>query len=242
MNNSPRRPAHRPSRRSSVIDAAIGLFATYPAEAITVADIAAAANMTAAAVYYHFPSKEAVLLEGLQSFTREYLAEVRRLTRETADPEWVSGLVTESMEWLEEHRLGATVFFARSSGLDMTIEALRRETRIEQVSIFTRAIRSGAPRRLAAADVGVMAVGLVSLLETGAACWLTQDAVFRGLGRARFLADAAVLAERIIAPATPDATAAGVAADAVGTCDRPVTSAEPLRETARDPTRAGAAA
>ena len=58
VNNSPRRPAHRPSRRSSVIDAAIGLFATYPAEAITVADIAAAANMTAAAVYYHFPSKE----------------------------------------------------------------------------------------------------------------------------------------------------------------------------------------
>ena len=88
------------------------------------------------------------------------------------------------MEWLEEHRLGATVFFARSSGLDMTIEALRRETRIEQVNIFTRAIRSAAPHRLAAADVGVMAVGLVSLLETGAACWLTQDAVFRGLGRA----------------------------------------------------------
>ncbi len=203
MNNSPRRPAHRPSRRSAVIDAAIGLFATYPAEAITVADIAAAANMTAAAVYYHFPSKEAVLLEGLQSFTREYLAEVRRLTRETDDPEWVSSLVTESMEWLEEHRLGATVFFARSSGLDMTIEALRRETRIEQVNIFTRAIRSAAPRRLAAADVGVMAVGLVSLLETGAACWLTQDAVFRGLGRARFLAETAALAERIIAPAAP---------------------------------------
>jgi hypothetical protein len=107
------------------------------------------------------------------------------------------------MEWLEEHRLGATVFFARSSGLDMTIEALRRETRIEQVNVFTRAIRSSARRRLGAADVGVMAVGLVSLLETAAACWLTQDAVFRGLGRARFLADAAALAERIVGPALP---------------------------------------
>ena len=61
---------------------------TYPAEAITVADIAAAANMTAAAVYYHFPSKERVLLEGLQSFTRDYLAEVRRLSRETVDGTW----------------------------------------------------------------------------------------------------------------------------------------------------------
>ncbi len=180
------------------------------------ADIAAAANMTAAAVYYHFPSKEAVLLEGLQSFTREYLAEVRRLTRETDDPEWVSALVIESMEWLEEHRLGATVFFARSSGLDMTIEALRRETRIEQVNIFTRAIRSAAPRRLAAADVGVMAVGLVSLLETGAGVLADPGRGVPRARRARFLAEAAALAERIIAPATAGATPAGVAADAVG--------------------------
>ena len=119
MTNSPRRPAHRPSRRGSVIDAAIGLFATYPAEAITVADIAAAANMTAAAVYYHFPSKERVLLEGLQSFARDYLVEVRRLSRETVDGTWIRTVVIEVLEWLEVHRLAATVYFARSSGLDM---------------------------------------------------------------------------------------------------------------------------
>jgi hypothetical protein len=61
-----------------------------------------------------------------------------------------------------------------------------------------------------------MAVGLVSLLETTAACWLTQDAVFRGLGRARFLADAAALAERIVGPALPEALRASMAADALG--------------------------
>ena len=63
------RPPHRPSRRSTVVDAAMGLFALHPPEHVTVADIAAAADMTAAAVYYHFPSKEHVLLEGLQLFT-----------------------------------------------------------------------------------------------------------------------------------------------------------------------------
>jgi AcrR family transcriptional regulator len=200
MTNSQRRPAHRPSRRASVIDSAIGLFATYPAEAITVADIAAAANMTAAAVYYHFPSKERVLLEGLQSFTRDYLVEVRRLTRESNDVDWMRGLVISLMEWLEEHRLPATVYFARSSGLDMTIEALRRETRIEQVTVFMRAVRAASPQPLPAPDVGVMAIGMVSLLETAAASWLTQDAVFRGLGRHRFLDEAADLAQRILVP------------------------------------------
>lgn len=197
MTNSKGRPAHRPSRRASVIDAAIGLFATYPADAITVADIAAAANMTAAAVYYHFPSKERVLLEGLQSFTRDYLAEVRRLTGDL-DEAWIGTMVVALMEWLEEHRLAATVFFARSSGLDMSIEALRRETRIDQVTIFMRAVRAATPVPLAPPAVGVMAVALVSLLETAAASWLTQDAVFRGLGRHRFLDETAELAQRIV--------------------------------------------
>jgi len=192
-----------------VIDAAIGLFATYPAEAITVADIAAAANMTAAAVYYHFPSKERVLLEGLQTFTREYVGEVRRLSRETVDGLWIRRVVTELLEWLEAHRLAATVYFARSSGLDMTIEALRRETRIEQVNVFMRAIRATATNPLSAPEVGVMAVGLVAVIETAAACWLTQDAVFRGLGRHRFLADAADLAERILVPGGNAPSAAG---------------------------------
>jgi AcrR family transcriptional regulator len=149
-------------------------------------------------VYYHFPSKERVLLEGLQSFARDYLVEVRRLSRETVDGTWIRTVVIEVLEWLEVHRLAATVYFARSSGLDMTIEALRRETRIEQVNVFRRAIRASAEKPLAAADVGVMAVGLVAVLETAAACWLTQDAVFRGLGRHRFLSDAADLAERVV--------------------------------------------
>ena len=64
-----------------MIDAAMGLFALHPPESVTVADIAAASDMTAAAVYYHFPSKEHVLLEGLQLFTVQYLATIRELAR-----------------------------------------------------------------------------------------------------------------------------------------------------------------
>jgi AcrR family transcriptional regulator len=163
-----------------------------------VADIAAAANMTAAAVYYHFPSKERVLLEGLQAFTNDYLAEVRRLLRKATHEAWVRPLVVDVLEWLESHRVPAAVFFARSAGLDMTIEALRRETRIELVTMFMRAIRASANRPTSAPEVGVTAVALVSLIETAAASWLTQDAVFRGLGRHRFIEDTGDLAERIL--------------------------------------------
>ena len=194
----PGRPAHRPSRRASVIDAAIGLFATYPAETVTVADIAAAADMTAAAVYYHFPSKEHIILEGLEAFTRDYLAELRRWLLSPVHEGWASRLVVEVLGWCEGRRAPAVVYFARSPGADLAIEALRRETRIEQVELLSRALREGESRTRHRAEVGVAAIGLVSLVETAAASWLTQDGVFLGLGRRRFLEEAAALGERIV--------------------------------------------
>jgi AcrR family transcriptional regulator len=192
------RPAHRPSRRSTVIDAAMGLFALHPPEAVTVADIAAAADMTAAAVYYHFPSKEHVLLEGLQVFTTRYLATVRELSRADDDDNWASRLVTDLLEWLELNRAPATVYFAHSAGVDASIEALRRETRIEQVVLLARTIRTHLARSRSNVEPEVAAIGLVSLIENAASSWLTQDAVFLGLGRRRFVTESGTLAERVV--------------------------------------------
>jgi AcrR family transcriptional regulator len=200
-----KRPAHRPSRRSTVIDAAMGLFALHPPEAVTVADIAAAADMTAAAVYYHFPSKEHVLLEGLEIFTRQYLATVRELARADEDENWASRLVAELLEWLEQNRTPATVYFVHSAGVDASIEALRRETRIEQVIVLARAVRAHNGRARSNVEPEVAAIGLVSLLENAASSWLTQDAVFLGLGRRRFVAETGTLARRMVGAASPSA-------------------------------------
>jgi AcrR family transcriptional regulator len=181
-----------------VIDAAMGLFALHPPESVTVADIAAAADMTAAAVYYHFPSKEHVLLEGLKAFTDDYLAALRDLARAVGDGAWVATLITGVLEWLEQHRTPATVYFAHSAGLDAAIEALRRETRIEQVVLLTRVIRAHTGESRSSVQPEVAAIGLVALLEHGASSWLTQDSVFLGLGRRRFLTEMGALAERVI--------------------------------------------
>ena len=58
---------------------------------MTVADIAAAADMTTAAVYYHFPSKEHVLLEGLQLFSAWYLEAMRQYAGTNGDEPWGRG-------------------------------------------------------------------------------------------------------------------------------------------------------
>ena len=176
----------------------MGLFALHRPESVTVADIAAAADMTAAAVYYHFPSKEHVLLEGLQGFVERYLATVRDLTRTSTDPGWVERLIADLLEWLERNRTEATVYFAHSAGVDAAVEALRREAQIDQVLLLSRAVRAHTAASRSSVDPHVAAIGLVALIETAAASWLTQDDVFLGLGRRRYITETAALAERII--------------------------------------------
>ncbi|MET0459816.1 MAG: TetR/AcrR family transcriptional regulator [Ilumatobacteraceae bacterium] len=183
------------------MESAMGLFAHHAPEDVTVADIAAASDMTAAAVYYHFASKEHVLLEGLQIFTSRFLLAIRDLSRDSGDGDWPRRFVTELLDWLEQDRPPAIVYFTHSAGVDASIEALRRETRIQQVVIVARAIR--ARHRTSRTNVvpDVAAIGLVSLIENAASSWLTQDSVFLGLGRRRFVDETATLAARIVEPA-----------------------------------------
>ena len=182
------RPAHRPSRRASVIDAAVGLFAVYPAETVTVADIAAAADMTAAAVYYHFPSKEHIILEGLQTFTRDYLAELRRWLV-APGPRGLGG---------SPRRGGARMVRGRRVRGDRVLRSLTpaRTWRSRRSAERPASSRSSCCHGRFAKVRATAPPGRgrrcrdrrwCRWLETAAASWLTQDGVFLGLGRRRFL-------------------------------------------------------
>ena len=111
------------------------------------ADIATAAGMTPAAVYYHFPSKEQILLEGLQVFTAELLAELGRIVDDCDEDGWAGDVLVRVLQWLDTRWAPAAVYFAHSFGVDLTIEALRRDVRIETVLLLRRALKAtrGAP-------------------------------------------------------------------------------------------------
>jgi AcrR family transcriptional regulator len=192
-----RQPAHRPSRRPLVIEAAIGLFATVPVDEVTVQDIAGAVEMTPAAIYYHFASKEQILIEGMQQFRDLLLDELRTHLPIAREPGGIPTLVHELMAWTAKHRAQATVYFVSSIGLNLTVEALRRETRVEMIELLRSAVRSGRRRR-GRAEAGVIAVALVSLLETSLASMLNQDAAYRALGSRRFTAEVASIAQRMV--------------------------------------------
>src|SRR5215212_2578883 len=197
MTAANKRPAHRPSRRATVVHSAMELFASERSDAITVAHIADAAGMTSAAVYYHFASKDDILLEGLRSLGESMVTEARRVQADVAARGLPIGrLPVRLIEWMDECRAEATVWFVKSSGVSLAVEQLRRELRGELITVFSRAARA-ARQKISAAEAAVVATALLSLLETSATSWLTEDESLTGLGRTKFLDETARLAERI---------------------------------------------
>jgi AcrR family transcriptional regulator len=179
-----------------VIDGAMGLFATMPVDEVTVQDIASAVEMTPAAVYYHFASKEQILLEGMQHFRDELLGRVRERLPAPGDVDGIRVILADMLAWTAKHRVPATVYFVNSIGLNLLVEALRRETRLELVDMLRDAVRA-ARGRLGRAEAGVIAVALVSLLETALAAMLNRDAAYRSLGARRFSDEVGAIGDRI---------------------------------------------
>lgn len=172
----------------------MGLFATMSVEEVTVQDIATAVGMTPAAVYYHFASKEQILVEGMQRFAAQLVGQLRQRVAERGEDVDVAGLITDLVAWTARHKVPASVYFVNSIGLNLLVEAVRRETRHELVDVLRDAVRA---KRRSRAEAGVIAVGLVSLLETALASMLNQDATYRGLGGRRFAGEVGALAGRI---------------------------------------------
>jgi AcrR family transcriptional regulator len=200
--NTTRRPAHRPSRRTHVVDGAMGLFATMPVDEVTVQDIANSVEMTSAAVYYHFASKEEILLEGMRNFRDDLLAEIRDQLPALGDPAGIRNLVAAVLRWTGRHRADATVYFVNSIGLNLLVEALRRDVRLELIDVLREAVAASRPD-LDSAEEGVIAVALVSLIETAIASMLNEDVTYRSLGARRYPAEVGRIGDRIagVAPA-----------------------------------------
>jgi AcrR family transcriptional regulator len=176
------------------------LYAVRQLEDVTVADIAHEAKMTAAAVYYHYASKEDLLLDGLREFATGLRGELADLLGQSLHGgasvgEVLAGLLV----WVQAHRSAALVWFVMSPGMSESVEALRRKTRLDLVE----ALSTVFPRRkgsASAAHASVTALALVILLEQAAISTLTEDEVLANLGRRRFSAELVALADIIAAP------------------------------------------
>jgi AcrR family transcriptional regulator len=192
------RPAHRPSRRSVLLAAALELFAAEDPSNVSMTVVARHAQMTSSAVYYHFASKTEIIetltagiLEELGGFfsTRHGDTELRS---------WGVDSVGRAVDWIRSEPTAAKFFFVRLATTHDGAEALTqfRRGNASLVQSITETIGS-LDSSIPPLETEIMARGLVTLVaETAFTALSGRDTIPRDFRR--YQEAAAAIALRIL--------------------------------------------
>jgi AcrR family transcriptional regulator len=122
-------PAHRPSRRNDIIDAAIRQFARKGFVDAAISDVAEEADVVVTAVYYHFSGKEelfsAAVNRVFQSISEVVAAE--RGDDEPGSQAALDAVIDAVWNWIDDHPEEATLLYLQLPGATRQITTLRQE-------------------------------------------------------------------------------------------------------------------
>jgi AcrR family transcriptional regulator len=193
-----RRPAHRPSRRDDILAAGALEFTERGFSPVSVTDIAKRAGMTPAAVYYHFPTKEDVLL-ALVRRTGDAITDLCTSEVDAAGGDGAAiALVDRFLAWLEEHPVDARLYYQASLGATPDVEVLRREQRRDQVTAMIKGPLGAAGASMSTTELRVVALGVLVLF--GEITRLLSDGSISRRQREAVRAEAVDLALRLVKP------------------------------------------
>jgi AcrR family transcriptional regulator len=111
------------SVREKIRDAAVKLFAEMGYHAAPLRDIASLAGIQAASIYYHYPSKQALLVEIMDTHMRQLNANLEHILEQS------SGVAEKLYETIAGHIRLHTTYKAEFFIIDTEIRALDEETR-----------------------------------------------------------------------------------------------------------------
>ena len=154
-------PAHRPSRRQEIIDAAIKVFARTGFAETSVQDVAEEAGVVPTAVYYHFAGKDELFDVALQSVIGE-LDEVVEKARPEGDQRGALPLIIAAVwDWIEIRPDHARILYSHLPGATRQAQLLRvqfEEQHIERAFVYAR--QEAGRRRLHSAEAAHAAARL----------------------------------------------------------------------------------
>lgn len=142
-------PAHRPSRRQEIIDAAIKVFARTGFAETSIQDVAEEAGVVPTAVYYHFAGKDELFDVALQSVIAE-LDDVVDKARPEGDQSAALPLIIAAVwEWIESRPDHARILYSHLPGATKQAQLLRvqfEEQHIERAFVYARRTPAGERR------------------------------------------------------------------------------------------------
>lgn len=124
-----RRPAHRPSRRKQIIDAATKAFSRHGYVEARIEDIARAAGVAPTAIYYHFGGKEELFTQALRTAMAGFSERIyqARPDFQAANTEGLRNVLAAGWEFWHTHPDEARLVARYSEGPTPHARELRRE-------------------------------------------------------------------------------------------------------------------
>lgn len=168
------RPEGRPMRES-ILAAAVQLFAEYGYHAAPLRDIARIAGIQAASIYHHYPNKQSLLVEIMQTHMQRLNGALEHILRTSSDP--LERLDEAIASHIRLHTSYKNEFFI----LDTEIRALEGENRPYIISLrkkyeqlMQELIRDGVERGVfRQSDVKVSSYAIIAMC-TEVATWFRQ--------------------------------------------------------------------
>jgi len=164
------------SVREKILAAAVQLFAQYGYHAATMRDIARISGIQAASIYYHYASKQTLLLEIMDTHMRDLIANLQRIMHEATPIE------QRLHEAIANHIRLHTTYKAEFFIIDTEIRALEDEhrgailaLRDEYETLLQSLLREGMERGIFhEVDIKVASYALIAMC-TEVATWFRPD-------------------------------------------------------------------
>ena len=165
------------SRRERILDAAFSAFAKRGYRDTAVDDIAAAAETSKGGIYFHFPSKEAIFRELMQTTADKLVARVEREVAIEAEPvAKAEAALRTVLATFAGHRTMARVLFLDLAGAGRTFQAETNALHDRFARLIKgyldEAVETGAIPPL---DTEVVSVVWFGALNEVVARWLLAD-------------------------------------------------------------------
>jgi len=153
------------SARDKILAAAVQLFAEYGYHASSMREIARIAGIQAASIYYHYPSKQALLVEIMQVHMRQLNANLERIVSKPHSFEQCF------YDALSNHIILHTTYKSEFFIIDTEIRALQAENREKILSLrdqyedlIQRLLREGMEQGiLSQTDVKIASYAIIAM-------------------------------------------------------------------------------
>lgn len=164
------------SMREQILDAAVQLFAEYGYHAAPLRDIARIAGIQAASIYHHYPNKQALLIEIMETHMQRLNAGLERILRDYSDP------LQRLDQAITHHIRLHTTYKAEFFIVDTEVRSLEGEARPYILSLrdqyeklLQELLRDGMEKKIfRQTDVKIASYALIAMC-TEVATWFRPD-------------------------------------------------------------------